>query len=348
MSDKLSEENRALYARVWAEELAAGRRDYWSAINRLIKAARAEARPAPVVDREAVARVADLGARLGRGELIGGTPYAAECWHAIVKVLALLSPATSPVEEEARPRFSEGEVEQSEEGPVERLEALARVLKRGDALAWFDGRPFKGQALASDLEAVLAELSDWSRRAAAAEYEAFGATQERDAARELLLQAAASDVAARRAMGEEKGSSQSQPSSTRGHSLATREVEPSAARERTIYVVRGTTGEYSDRTEWLTRAFDYEADAVAFCDFLALERQKLPPNESWQDGQDIEAAMRAFDPGFSEDYTGTRWYVEGVTLQSSTAPQSEPQASAGTPATDDQKTPTDDGKGERP
>lgn len=44
-------------------------------------------------DRELLS---DLGARLGRGEMIGGTAYAVKCWHALARLEALQrSPETS-------------------------------------------------------------------------------------------------------------------------------------------------------------------------------------------------------------------------------------------------------------
>ena len=94
MSEKLSEENRALYFRVmgskaWGQK---GHPDEWDNLNRLLNAARAEARPAPVVDREAVARAIMNG-------LEGACGYKlADYMETADVILALLSPATSPGE----------------------------------------------------------------------------------------------------------------------------------------------------------------------------------------------------------------------------------------------------------
>jgi hypothetical protein len=91
---------------------------------------------------------------------------------------------------------------QSELGEAaSRLEDFARALTRGDTLTWFDGRPLNGSALGQDLMAVLVDLRELSRRVASAEYEAFDATEERNSVRDLLVRAAASDIAARRALG---------------------------------------------------------------------------------------------------------------------------------------------------
>ena len=48
-------------------------------------------------DKELIERadrelLADLGARLGRGEVIGRTPFAIACWHALARLEALTRP----------------------------------------------------------------------------------------------------------------------------------------------------------------------------------------------------------------------------------------------------------------
>lgn len=89
------------------------------------------------------------------------------------------------------------------------------------------------------------------------------------------------------------------------------------SKSRVIYVVSGSTGEYSDRTEWLTRAFETEINARVYVETLTLERQKLGERGyDWEHQRAVEAAMRALDPGFQEDYTGTHWRVEEVALES--------------------------------
>jgi hypothetical protein len=92
----------------------------------------------------------------------------------------------------------------------------------------------------------------------------------------------------------------------------------SSAGGQTVYVVRGTTGEYSDRTEWSVYGFESEAEARAYVDFLGEQRKRLPQRSwSYTDDLAVEVEMRKFDPCFSEDYTGTSWYVEPVLIQSS-------------------------------
>jgi hypothetical protein len=84
-----------------------------------------------------------------------------------------------------------------------------------------------------------------------------------------------------------------------------------------IFVVVGSTGEYSDRGEWLTRAFRSEDAAKAYVEFLTAERQRLAPAGEYVDydqREEIAGKMRAYDPRYSEDYTGTSWFVSAVEL----------------------------------
>ena len=90
---------------------------------------------------------------------------------------------------------------------------------------------------------------------------------------------------------------------------------------QTIYVVLGSTGEYSDRSEWLVKAFPSLEGAENFVTFLTAKRQEvgLPKHALDWDDVTVEAAMQAFDPKYSEDYTGTRWWVSEVELVTATA-----------------------------
>lgn len=84
---------------------------------------------------------------------------------------------------------------------------------------------------------------------------------------------------------------------------------------QTIWVVIGTTGEYSDRSEWLTKAFRSEESAKDYVLFLTKERQKLG-TRSWnyEEREKVGKVMKAFDHNYSEDYSGTEWYVSSVEL----------------------------------
>lgn len=85
-----------------------------------------------------------------------------------------------------------------------------------------------------------------------------------------------------------------------------------------VWIVQGTTGEYSDRSEWTVYAFHSEAEARAYVELLGVERQKLGDRPwDYAEGRTFDEGMRAFDPGFEEDYTGTRWFVSEVPFFSS-------------------------------
>jgi hypothetical protein len=79
-----------------------------------------------------------------------------------------------------------------------------------------------------------------------------------------------------------------------------------------IWMVGGSTGEYSDRVEWAVDAWRSEAEAQARVKFLDDKMRELGLCDS-RDDYDIrdqkELAMRAFDPAFSCDYTGSHYYI---------------------------------------
>jgi len=95
-----------------------------------------------------------------------------------------------------------------------------------------------------------------------------------------------------------------------------------------IYVVKGSTGEYSDRTEWLVKAFRTEQEAkdhiIAVEVYMKMHGINLDGNVSnndatgvsmsrWDMVQSVEG--NPVDPNFQLDYTGTRYYVEQVELK---------------------------------
>lgn len=137
--------------------------------------------------------------------------------------------------------------------------------------------------------------------------------------------------------------SQSQPV-TATPDGATESVEPAAALGPLVaYLVTGSTGEYSDRSEWPVGVWWTEAEAQAYVEFLGEQRQRLPrlKGYDWETGRTIEKAMRAFDPGFSEDYTGTVWFVTPVAVAA-------PPADAARSAHRDSSDVTDPGRTQNP
>jgi hypothetical protein len=77
---------------------------------------------------------------------------------------------------------------------------------------------------------------------------------------------------------------------------------------RTIYIVTGSSGEYSDRDEWVVRAFEQEADAKAFvemADAWARDWLNRHGHHAWSDAADRD--MPAHDPKFHGDDNGVRY-----------------------------------------
>lgn len=77
---------------------------------------------------------------------------------------------------------------------------------------------------------------------------------------------------------------------------------------KTIYVVEGNCGEYSDRTNWLVKAFSQSESAIEFRDKL----HNLAVSTGAKVGsvdKDGEAKMKEIDPQFRSDYTGTEYCI---------------------------------------
>jgi len=87
-----------------------------------------------------------------------------------------------------------------------------------------------------------------------------------------------------------------------------------------IYIVMGSTGEYSDKSEWLVKAFDSEDAAESFAHHLndnlvslGVCKYQDPNFNTYYENRDlIEKTMRQQDPEFQLDYTGTNYIVVAV------------------------------------
>jgi len=85
-----------------------------------------------------------------------------------------------------------------------------------------------------------------------------------------------------------------------------------------IYVVQGSTGEYSDHREWLVKAFKSQEKAQDFVSFLDSKLLELGLKyESVYTHEDMEKEekMMEFDPQFQFDYTGTMYSILEVELE---------------------------------
>lgn len=92
---------------------------------------------------------------------------------------------------------------------------------------------------------------------------------------------------------------------------------------RTVYVVTGMTGEYSDRREWPAAVFADEREAQAFVQLatahaslvaqqLADFRESDDPRAYCDEGHILESP---YDPAFQMLYNGTRYHYEAVPLR---------------------------------
>jgi hypothetical protein len=86
-----------------------------------------------------------------------------------------------------------------------------------------------------------------------------------------------------------------------------------------IWVVMGTTGEYSDRSEWPVKAFRDQEVAERFAlaakvraDEIEATRDALQASGEWNNAADQALVeTNELDPDMSMDYTGTDYYAMG-------------------------------------
>ncbi len=76
----------------------------------------------------------------------------------------------------------------------------------------------------------------------------------------------------------------------------------------TIWVVFGTTGEYSDRDEWPVRAFYSKSNAERLVAAATARANEIFASEEYQSG------VNPYDPEMKMDYTGTTYYVVEVPI----------------------------------
>lgn len=87
---------------------------------------------------------------------------------------------------------------------------------------------------------------------------------------------------------------------------------------RSIHVVMGTTGEYSDRSEWPVKAFSAQEKAEALVKELVAWAvvKGVHSSQSGRGFADYATrnkwAAECPDPNFQCDYTGTNWYTMEV------------------------------------
>ena len=86
-----------------------------------------------------------------------------------------------------------------------------------------------------------------------------------------------------------------------------------------IYVVVGTTGEYSDRIEWPVIAYHSEVEAEEHVKAASrwLE-QNVVPNRPYRPRLP-DGVKNPYDPEMELDYTGTKWFIYTVPIASAPA-----------------------------
>lgn len=90
-----------------------------------------------------------------------------------------------------------------------------------------------------------------------------------------------------------------------------------------IYVVIGSTGEYSDRNEWLIKAFRDEEDAkflVTNATNRANQIYTLATEEDWAfhkvyEPDENPSYFNEYDPSMQMEYTKTIYYYKEVELE---------------------------------
>ena len=82
----------------------------------------------------------------------------------------------------------------------------------------------------------------------------------------------------------------------------------------TIYVVFGTTGEYSDRTEWCVIAYRDENQAKEHVVNATRRANEIEVTRPSRFRVDPAAGKNEFDPDMEMDYTGTSYYYAPVKL----------------------------------
>lgn len=80
----------------------------------------------------------------------------------------------------------------------------------------------------------------------------------------------------------------------------------------TIYVVMGTTGEYSDRTEWPVVAYTNESDARRHVELAGNEAKTIFATR--KDRYSTDGIVNPFDPKMEMDYMGTEYFIHSTVL----------------------------------
>lgn len=83
---------------------------------------------------------------------------------------------------------------------------------------------------------------------------------------------------------------------------------------KTIYIVMGTTGEYSDRIEWPVIAFEDEELAKQQVEYAKTMADKIYERCLEYNKFPLISAKNSYDPNMKMDYTGTSYFIYETTL----------------------------------
>lgn len=86
-----------------------------------------------------------------------------------------------------------------------------------------------------------------------------------------------------------------------------------------VFIIEGNTGEYSDRTNWLVKAFLDEEAAQNFARELTSKLEELGLDVGccgdWEEREVKSKEMKKLDPWFQNDYTGSHYCLLNVELE---------------------------------
>lgn len=85
-----------------------------------------------------------------------------------------------------------------------------------------------------------------------------------------------------------------------------------------VYVVMGTTGEYSDRTEWPVCAYLEESLAQEHITKATARAKEIEVLRGDRYLRAPDGVVNEYDPDMSMDYTGTDYYCIEVELRTTT------------------------------
>lgn len=83
-----------------------------------------------------------------------------------------------------------------------------------------------------------------------------------------------------------------------------------------VWIVMGTTGEYSDREDWPVKGFRSLEKARSFADLAKKQGQELVSKSTGYKGMisEFEGKRTECDPNFRADYTGTDYFIYEVEI----------------------------------